>query len=229
MSRFAPLLEHVATMAPERIYRTIYDEDFNPVVLGTEPMHREELEHFNRVAFQGKDVLDLGCNFGFFSFQARRLGAARVLGVDCDPDALAGARILQTIFGLQHITFDQVDFDARPNPLQGRQFDLVMLVEFIGKGYTRSGLIPTLLAFVETLTERELLLSLRRDYRIREELGLEPEQLAALYPSQYITGELFRILDYVRDFYAPRWKVEVLSPLYTGHEKSRKYLRFHRG
>src|ERR1700680_4839642 len=30
----------------------------------------------------GKSVLDVGCNAGFYSVQAKRLGAARVLGVD---------------------------------------------------------------------------------------------------------------------------------------------------
>lgn len=226
MSRFAPILEHVANLAPERIYRTIYDEDLNVVVQGVEPIIPEELDHFSRVDFQGKTVLDMGCNFGFFAFQARRLGAAHILGVDRDEHALQGARIMQSIFGLDRIDFEPVDFDARPNPLQGRLFDLAMLVEFIGKGYTLSGNLPRLLHFFETLSEKELLLSVRRDYDIKNELDSDEASLRALYPEEYVSDGLLRIMDYVHDFLAPRWQVEVISQPFEGHDKARKYLRF---
>jgi len=228
MSRFDPILEHVENLPFERIYRTIYDEELNVVVPGVEPIVPEELEHFGRVDFTGKTVLDMGCNFGFFAFQARRQGAAHVLGVDCDEHALQGARIMQSIFGLDAIDFESADFDARPNPLQGRLFDMAMLVEFIGKGYTRSGNVPRLLGFLETLSEKELLVSVRRDYHIRQELGLDEETVLALYPREYVGGGLLRLMDYVRDFFAPRWQVDVISPPFEGHDKARKYLRFHK-
>ena len=47
-----------------------------------------------------KTVLDVGCNGGFFSIQAKRRGAARVLGVDFDPRYLAQARLAAEISGL---------------------------------------------------------------------------------------------------------------------------------
>lgn len=226
MSRFAPILKHVADLPKERIYRTIYDEELNVIVPGVEPIIPEELEHFRRVDFTGKNVLDMGCNFGFFAFQARRQGAKHVLAVDRDEHVLQGGRILQTIFGLDSIDFAPADFDARPNPLQGRRFDLAMLVEFIGKGYTMSGNVPRLLGFFETLSDKELLLSVRRDYQIREELGSDETAMRELYPAEYIEGGLLRIMDYVRDFFAPRWQVDVISPPWEGHDKARKYLRF---
>ncbi|EJW10369.1 Methyltransferase type 11 [Rhodovulum sp. PH10] len=40
----------------------------------------------------GKSVLDIGCNAGFYSIEMKRRGAARVLGIDSDPDYLAQAR-----------------------------------------------------------------------------------------------------------------------------------------
>ena len=40
----------------------------------------------------GQSVLDIGCNGGFYSFEMKRRGAARVLGVDHDPVYLAQAR-----------------------------------------------------------------------------------------------------------------------------------------
>ena len=40
----------------------------------------------------GKSVLDIGCNGGFYSLEMKRRGAARVLGVDSDERYLAQAR-----------------------------------------------------------------------------------------------------------------------------------------
>ena len=40
---------------------------------------------------QGKTVLDIGCNAGFFSMEMKRRGAERVLGIDSDDEYLAQA------------------------------------------------------------------------------------------------------------------------------------------
>jgi len=40
----------------------------------------------------GKSVLDIGCNAGFYSFEMKRRGAARVLGIDTDERYLRQAR-----------------------------------------------------------------------------------------------------------------------------------------
>ena len=40
----------------------------------------------------GRTVLDIGCNGGFYSMAMKRRGAARVLGIDHDPEYLAQAR-----------------------------------------------------------------------------------------------------------------------------------------
>lgn len=228
MDRFAPLREHVAKLPVERIYRTIYDEDLNVVVEGFEPLALETLADFRRADFSGKSVVDMGCNFGFFSFEARRLGARDVLGVDFDPAALEGARILRSIFGLDAVDFMPLDFHERPSPLQGRLFDMVMLVEFIGKGYTRSGRILELLEYVEQFTEKELLLTVRREYDIRADLGMEEDAFLALYPDAPVSQGVFHIMKYVLDFYAPRWQVEIITPPNKGHEKLRKFLRFYK-
>ena len=43
-------------------------------------------------SLDGKTVLDIGCNAGFYSMEMKRRGAARVLGLDSDDEYLAQAR-----------------------------------------------------------------------------------------------------------------------------------------
>lgn len=50
---------------------------------------------------QGKTVLDIGCNAGFYSIQMKRRGADRVLGIDFDENYLAQARFAAAINELE--------------------------------------------------------------------------------------------------------------------------------
>ena len=45
----------------------------------------ESLYLFDRLAFEGKSVLDIGCWDGYFSFMAEQRGARRVVSLD-DPE-----------------------------------------------------------------------------------------------------------------------------------------------
>lgn len=45
-----------------------------------------------RERFDGLSFLDIGCGSGLHSLAALRMGAARVVGVDIDPDSVAAAR-----------------------------------------------------------------------------------------------------------------------------------------
>jgi tRNA (mo5U34)-methyltransferase len=56
---------------------------------------------------QGKTVLDIGCNGGFFSMEMKRRGADRVLGIDFDEGYLAQARFAADVEGLD-IEFRQL-------------------------------------------------------------------------------------------------------------------------
>lgn len=55
----------------------------------------------------GKSVLDLGCSFGFFCFEAIKRGARRVVGIDLDPESIRKARLLAEILGAP------VEFEVR--------------------------------------------------------------------------------------------------------------------
>jgi tRNA (mo5U34)-methyltransferase len=228
MQRFEKLLDHVQQMPADRIYRTIYDEEHNPVVHGHEIVAPWELADFHKVDFQGKTVIDVGCNFGWFCMQARRAGAAHVLGVDHDELALVGARLLQASFGLDGLDFEPLNLEARPSPLLGRTFDIAMLLDFIGRSYLVQGLVPALLDLFETLSVRELLLSIRPVYLVREDMDTSEEHLAGFYPGRFIRDGSFYLLEYVRERFAPRWDMEALSDLETGYRKYKRYIRFYR-
>lgn len=216
-------------IAPEHRYRTVYDADFSILVPGKEPIDADTLDALDRIAFTGRSVVDLGCNFGFFSFQARRRGAARVLGVDREPRVLDGCELLRRYFELSHMSFECHDISDPACPLLSRRFDIAMLVEFIGKTFVAQNHVAPALAFLERLSESELIVSVQKVYWIRKELGTTPGRMRELYPSRYVDGGDFLLLDYVRDFFAPRWRMEALSPLREGYEKPRKFLRFVRG
>ena len=73
----------------------------------------------------GKTVLDIGCNAGFYSFEMKRRGAARVLGIDTDEHYLRQARFTAEVTG--------VDVEFRQMPVWqiaqlGERFDLVIFM-----------------------------------------------------------------------------------------------------
>ena len=74
----------------------------------------------------GQSVLDIGCNAGFYSFEMKRRGAARVLGIDHDPAYLAQARFARDQLGLHDVEFRQLEvYDVDK---LGEQFDLVIFM-----------------------------------------------------------------------------------------------------
>jgi len=74
----------------------------------------------------GKSVLDIGCNAGFYSFEMKRRGAARVLGIDHDERYLAQARFAAEVLGHEDVEFRQGEvWDVGA---LGERFDLVIFM-----------------------------------------------------------------------------------------------------
>jgi tRNA (mo5U34)-methyltransferase len=94
--------------------------------LGDYPAHK-----FHRFAdalpadLTGKTVLDIGCNAGFYAFEMKRRGAARVVAIDSDPRYLAQARLAAEVLG-HDIELRQLDV-YHVDQLGGR-FDLVIFM-----------------------------------------------------------------------------------------------------
>lgn len=72
----------------------------------------------------GLDVLDVGCNAGFYSFELKRLGARRVLGVDAQRREVAQARLAAEALGLD-VSFARRSVYDLSIADEGR-FDLVL-------------------------------------------------------------------------------------------------------
>jgi tRNA (mo5U34)-methyltransferase len=73
----------------------------------------------------GMSVLDVGCNAGYFAFEAKRRGAATVCGIDQKPGYIDEARFCADVLGLE------VDFrvlSVYELERLGRQFDFVFFV-----------------------------------------------------------------------------------------------------
>jgi tRNA (mo5U34)-methyltransferase len=75
----------------------------------------------------GRSVLDIGCNGGFYSFEMKRRGAARVLGVDHDPAYLNQARFAAQELGLD-VEFEQGDVYDIDRIVGGQRFDFVVFM-----------------------------------------------------------------------------------------------------
>lgn len=74
----------------------------------------------------GKTVLDIGCNAGFYSFEMRRRGASRVLGIDSDARYLAQARLAAEVSDMDGVEFRQIGvYDVAA---LGERFDLVIFM-----------------------------------------------------------------------------------------------------
>jgi tRNA (mo5U34)-methyltransferase len=73
----------------------------------------------------GKTVLDIGCNAGFYAFEMKRRGAARVVGIDTDARYLAQAELAAEVLGYD-IELKQLDVYSVAT--LGERFDVVIFM-----------------------------------------------------------------------------------------------------
>jgi len=199
----------VAGLNQDAIYRSVYDPWGNLLAEGLEPLKRQLLNDFGKVDFQNKTVVDLGCNFGLFSFLASAGGARRVLGLDSMPEVVEGAEILARLKKNDTIAFQVFDFEEQKS-LPG-SFDMVMLVDFFGKSSIRKRKVDGILEFMTSSDARELLFAIRPINRIESDLKLTTSTFATLYPQKYIHNDSFSLLDYIGDILGSQWQIEPIS------------------
>ncbi|HVF49912.1 MAG TPA: DUF1698 domain-containing protein [Pyrinomonadaceae bacterium] len=73
----------------------------------------------------GKSLLDVGCNAGFYAVEAKRRGAARVLGVDAQRHQIRQARFVSRALALD-IEFGKMSVYELDPRVTGGQFDITL-------------------------------------------------------------------------------------------------------
>jgi 2-polyprenyl-3-methyl-5-hydroxy-6-metoxy-1,4-benzoquinol methylase len=76
-------------------------------------------------SLEGKTVLDVGCNCGFWSIQARLAGARSVLGVEASTENVEQARFIKEVTGLDGIDFEVASAYDLSRERHG-EFDVVL-------------------------------------------------------------------------------------------------------
>ena len=129
----------IAKPSPDHIARRIADlapwfHNMNLAGVPTAPTHFlgdypnvkwRRFAHALPEDLTGRSVLDIGCNAGFYSFEMKRRGAERVVGIDDDERYLAQARFAAEIEGAD-VEFRKLSvYDVA---LLRERFDLVLFM-----------------------------------------------------------------------------------------------------
>jgi tRNA (mo5U34)-methyltransferase len=79
----------------------------------------------------GRSLLDVGCNAGFYCFEAARRGAARVVGVDAQRHLVRQARFVGRALRLPGVAFEKLSvYDLDPAAMGG-QFDVALALGLV--------------------------------------------------------------------------------------------------
>lgn len=213
------------------VWHDILDAQGNCLCQGTGDPDDGMEPVLTRLNFKEKTLLDLGCNTGYNSFLALRNGARHVIGVDSDPLLIQVARLLAEKNG--HDCVDFIEGCLHDVPLVSRlaadrktTLDMVLLVDFIGKGHIRKGKLASLLGTLKQHGSREIVLTVRPLYRIRKHFGMSEEEFRTTHPTSRIRGKhYFAALDIV-DSMGADW--ELISPMVpTLHDEDTKKILLH--
>lgn len=140
---------------------------------------------------RGKTVLDIGCNAGFYAFEMKRRGAARVLGIDECPRYLEQARFAAGELGFPDIEFRQLSvYDVAA---LGERFDVVL---FMGVLYhLRHPLLALDLIREHVAADRMLFQTMQRG---SDAVASVPEDHAFHTPGTFDEPEIFSDPGYPR-------------------------------
>ncbi len=158
--------------------------------------------------FEGKTVVDIGCNFGHYSFFARSAGAGYVLGIDIDQRVIRGSEILKALYDVDRVYFRALDI-TKANEVG--KFEIGMMINIIGKDMVRTGTAKDLLSSLERLSQKEMLLTLRPRYHIKKKLQNDFQGLREKYAADYIRNEFFYMVDYAWDRFKTAWEIDIIS------------------
>lgn len=223
MDKIRELKQIIQQAGEGAVWRPIFDHRQNLLVTGVGVEDDGLPADMKGVDLENKSVVDLGCNFGHFTFWAGEQGAASVLGIDIDPAVIRGCRILQELRGSTNVAFLAGDITSLN---EVGPFDVAMMIDFIGKEGVRTGLLVDFLDSLERLAGREMLVTIRPLYRIDKHLGNDRQGLLARYPSRFIDNNTFLALEYVRERFEDFWQMRMVSTHHDPEGTSKETLHF---
>lgn len=107
-----------------------------------------------RASFPNKDILDVGCNFGYHAFRASRAGA-RVVGIDTNKNVLPVARLIN-----DHIEMQDVRFSDRLGPELPATYDIILMLSVLHQRDENYDRLEETLAFWKPLARERLFVEL---------------------------------------------------------------------
>ncbi len=163
----------------------------------------------------GKLVLDVGCNEGYFTLEAARGGAARVLGIDRNPEFISKAWARHASLRLD----GDIDFQCRTwDNLPSEKFDVILLLSALHYAEDQSAMIQNLVAH---LTPRGLL--------VLEAGVIDEERSAVVTVPRSIDIVKFPTFGKMKEWLAPyAWKLMGASVEQKGDPIPRKVFHIQR-
>lgn len=223
MDNLQQLKSILQQVGPENVWRPVYAPGNKKLADGIGDQDDGLPLDLSRIDFRGKTVADLGCNFGYYTFLAKRAGAKHVTGIDKDKRIILGCRILKEMLGVEDVSFLATDI-AKPDGLG--IFDTGLMIDFIGKRFVSTGAFKEYLNVLERLSRKEMILSIRPAYHVKKHLGGDFRGLSQKYPGGCIRNDHLYMLDYVLARFEHNWQMEIISPASTppGTKKETLYL-----
>jgi tRNA (mo5U34)-methyltransferase len=208
LDKLSELKDILQTVGPQNIWRPVVVNGDHRLADGIGEARDGLAENVGNLDFRGKTVLDLGCNFGYYSFWARSIGARRVLGIDADARIIRGCEIIRALNGVDGVAFLAIDIVKAEGI---GTFDIGLMIDLIGRQMINTGAARSVLGSLESLSEKEMVLTVRPRYHIPKKLAGDFQGLKEKYPPDYIRDNYFHAFEYVCDRFKADWEPTIIS------------------
>jgi ribosomal protein L11 methyltransferase len=198
----------LAEIGPGSIWRPVHDHRGRCLASGVGDPADGLTDSLPDALFNGKRVVDIGCNFGTFTFMAASKGARHVLGIDVDQRVIRGCQILKKLYRAENVDFAAADVRSLD---KNQPFDMAMMIDFIGKDIIRSGFLPICLDVIEALSNHQMLFSVRPVYNIAKHFDDDREKLLDFYSPDAVGAQQFLLLELLKRRFQDRWEMQIVS------------------
>ncbi|WP_027184184.1 class I SAM-dependent methyltransferase [Desulfovibrio inopinatus] len=203
VSRLKRLLTELGS---ERVWRPVFIE--GKQVCRGQGFDEDGPQHaLKHIDFNNKTVIDFGCNVGHYAFWAAGKGAQACFGVDVDADVIEAARLMAYVLGMQHVDFDVINFLENPLPTQ---YDVGLLVDFIGKATIAKGRLPAVVRAVDQAVTKEAIVTVRPRYHLQDDLARSEEEIADLQLAPFVHDGWFDLVACLKAW-MPGWHFDMAT------------------